>query len=303
MGQIDVSYGIIHLVEIFGIIIINGHTFQLAYHLAAVVLGQHLGLGYAGVELQLVRRTQSHHVLKGIVGLLLVSQQILNLSQKEPFARPLHLAALVLDGLLQIWNSLLVFAHVDVVVGVGIVPILHGTEIHRIATHITNHVLSIVSPIEFGVALCEPRAGQSAHQWLPLIEACHIRECSGRLFELSHLELGLSHHQPSLPEEWIILSTLLLDAVAMNGLLHLFDGALVVRLAYSATRLIANGVKRNQFGVVIFVALLFFEITIDKGHVSIIIGIIAGVESVPEARLGCVFMRRTTNYRTCDSHN
>ena len=96
-------------------------------------------------------------------------QQILNLSHKEPFAGTLHLASLVLYGLAQIWYCLLIVGFANVVVGVGVVPVLNGTEVHRVATHIANHVLSIISPTKLCVAFCEPSTSQSAHQRLTLI--------------------------------------------------------------------------------------------------------------------------------------
>ena len=301
--HIDVADGIVNLVEIFSIVVVAGHTFQLAYHLLAVVLGHHLSLGDAGVELQLVRRTQSHHVLIGAVGLLLVSKLILDLSQQKPLAGTLNLSALVLDGFLEIGDGLHVVGLAEVVVGVGVVPILNGTEVHRVATHISNHVLGIISPTQFGVTFCEPSARQSAHQRFALIQSRHIREGSGSLFKLPHLELSLTHQQPRSPKERVLLFAFLLDAMALDSFLHLLNGALVVRLAYVATRLIANGIERYQLCVVILVVFLLFQIAVDKGQLTVIISIIAGVERVPEARTCRILLRRTTNYRHCDSHN
>ena len=283
LGHIDISDGVIHLVKILSIVVVGSHTLQLAYHLLAVVLGQHLGLSDACIELEFVWRTAADNSAESLVCLLLIAHQIVYLTKQIQLACLLHLAFLVLDGLLQIWYRLGVFGCTNVVVGVGIVPILNGTKIHRVATHIANHVLSIVSPIKFGVALSQPSSSQSAHQWLTLIQSGHIRECGSSLFELSHLELRLTHHKPCFPQKRILLLTFLLDAMAMDGFLHLFDRSLIVRLAYLATGLIANGIEWYQFGVVILVALLLFQIAVDKGLMTIIIGIIAGIECVPEA--------------------
>ena len=198
----------------------------------------------------------------------------------------------MLDGLAQIRHSLGVITHADVVVGVGVIPILNGTEIHRVATHVTNHVLGIVSPAQHGVAFSQPRTGKSAAGRIAQVQACHIREGSGGLFKLSHLELCLTKHQPRFPQKRVLLAPFHLNGVALDGFLHLLNRSLVMRFAYVATQFVANGVKRQQFGKVILVAFLFFQISIQKGHVTIIIGVIAGVEGVPEPALGGVFVLR-----------
>ena len=292
MGQIDVADGIVHLVKIFGIVIVGGHTLQLTYHLLAVVLSQHFGLGYAGVKLQLVRRTAAYHTGKSLVSLLLMAHQVLYLSHQVPLAGTLGFTAFVLDGLAQIGHGLGVIGHADVIVGVGVIPILNGTEIHRVATHVTNHVLGIVSPAQHSVAFGQPRTGQSAAGRIAQVQACHVREGSGSLFKLSHLELCLTKHQPCFPQKRVLLAPFHLNGVALDGFLHLLNRSLVMRFAYVATQFVANGVKRQQFGKVILVALLFLQISIQKGHVTVIIGVIAGVEGVPEPALGGVFVLR-----------
>ena len=126
----DIANGIVNLVEIFGIVVVGGHAFQSAYHLATIVAGQHLCLSYSGVELQLVRRIASDYVFKGIVGLLLITKQILYLTHKEPLAGPLGLAAFVLYCFIQIRYGLLVIGLANVVVGVSKIPVFNGTEVH-----------------------------------------------------------------------------------------------------------------------------------------------------------------------------
>ena len=232
-----------------------------------------------------------------------MSQQILYLPHKIPLAGFLHLPTLVSDGFLQIRHGFLILPLSDIVVGIGIIPVVYGTEIHRVTAHIAYHVLGIIPPPQLCVAFCQPRPCQSASHGIAQIQAGHIRECGSSLFKLPHLEFGLPHHQPRLPEKWVILLAFLLDAMALDGFLHLLDGALIVRLAQVATCLVGYGIEWQQLCIVVLVAFFLLQIAFDKGLMPIIIGIITGIKSVPEARLGGILLRRTACYRRSDSHN
>ena len=190
--QVDIAEGVIHLVEVFLVVIRFRHPFQTTDHLAAFVGRHHLRLGDAGVELRLVGRMTAHHLLIGLIGRLAVAQQVLNLSHQEPLPGLLRLATLVLDGLAQIGHSLLVVARADIVVGVGVIPVVHGAEVHRVAAHIAYHVLGIVEPAEFRIAFRQPGFRQTALHGLRLIEARHIGEGGSGLVEGTLLELRLA---------------------------------------------------------------------------------------------------------------
>ncbi len=161
--QIDIAYGVVHLVEIVLVVVGSGHAAQLSYHLPRASAGHHLRLRYAGVELQFVWRTLAHHAAVSLVGHVTVSQFGLNLSHEIPHAGLLLLAALVLDGFRQIADSLLVSAAAHIKSGIGIVPVLHGTVVHRVTLHLRYHVFGIVEPVEFGVAACQPRTGNTVY--------------------------------------------------------------------------------------------------------------------------------------------
>ena len=128
-----------------------------------VRVGHHFSLGDAGIKLHLVRRMTADNLAKGLIGFLAMTQFSLDLSQQKPLSGTLYPSALVLDHLLQIGHSLLVFLHVDIIVGIGVVPVFHSPEVHRVTTHIADHVLCVVFPVELCIAFCQPGLRQSVH--------------------------------------------------------------------------------------------------------------------------------------------
>ena len=76
---------------------------------------------------------------------------------------------------------------------------------HGVAAHVADHVLGIVEPAQFRVALRQPGAGDGVLHGLRLIELAHVAERGGGLVEFAFLELGLTHQQPCLPQKRVIL--------------------------------------------------------------------------------------------------
>ena len=174
LGQVDVADGVVHLVEVFLVVIVGCHSLQTTDHLLGVALCHYLGLCDAGVELQLVGRMTAHGLAEGLICLLAVPQQVLDLSHEEPLPGALCVAPLVLDDLIEIGHGLLVVAQTDIVVGVGVVPVLDGPVVYRVAAHVAYHVLRVVEPSQFGIALGQPGFGQAALHGLRRIEAAHV---------------------------------------------------------------------------------------------------------------------------------
>ena len=134
---------------------------------------------------------------------------------------------------------------------------------YGVALHVADDVFGIISPVELGIALGQPGAGNAVDGWLRLIEARHIVEGGSSLVEGAFLELRLSEHEPCFPDEGVILAAreplavfvglapafvplgLGLDAVLLDGLLHLLDGAVVVASAQLAALLVADGIERQ----------------------------------------------------------
>ena len=272
--EVYVADGVVHLVEIFLVLVRACHTLQSANHLLRLSYGHHLRHADACVELQLVGWVELRHVLERLHRLHVVAQRCLHLSHEEPLACALFASHLVLDDVAQVGYSFLVFARVYVVVGVGVVPLLACRPVDGVALHVAYHVLGIVEPTLLDVALGEPCSRLGVDGWLCLVQSAHVVERGSCLVERSLVELRASHEQPRLPKERVVLAAreplqvlrrllaLLRPlrsafyAVQLDGLLTLLNGAVVVRLAYLPAVLVAHGVERNKLGEVVLVAFL-----------------------------------------------
>ena len=184
LTQPDVADSVIHLIQIVLVVVRCCHAFQFPNHLAGIALSHHLSLGDTGIKLHLVGRIQAHHMTESIVSLLTVSQQGMYLSIQEPLAGLLLAAFLVFDNLAQIRQSLLVAFTADVVVGIGVVPILHSPVVHRVTTLLGDDILGIVQPVQLHITLGQPCTGNAMNSGLRLVQAAHIRERCCGLFEL-----------------------------------------------------------------------------------------------------------------------
>ena len=192
LRQVDVADGVVHLIQIFFIVVRPRHTLQTADLTFRISSGHHLGLCNACIKLQLIGRIQTYHVAIGLVSLILLSEQGLYLSHDVPLAGFLLAAVLVAYHLAQIGHRLLILFTAQIVVGQRIVPILLGTIVHGVATLFDDQVFGIVEPIEFNIALRLPGTGNAVDGGLCLVEARHIREGCGGLFKLSLLKLRLA---------------------------------------------------------------------------------------------------------------
>ena len=248
---------------------------------------------------------------EGIVGLLPAAQQGVYLAVQEPLAGLLLTTFLVSDDLPQIGQCLLVTLAADIVVGIGVVPVLHGTIVHRVATLFVDDVLRLIQPVQFHIALRQPRTGNAENGGLGLIEAAHIRERSGSLLKLSLLELRLTHQQPRFPKEGVILPAVQpfyvflrlpaalvplgarLDAVQFDGLLRLLYGAVEIALAQLTALLVRHHIQRNHLREVVLVAVLLLQTAFDKRLRTVEIGVIARVKRMPPAAAGRTLLRRT----------
>ena len=190
-----------------------------------------------------------------------MSQLSLQLSQQVVFAGFLLLAHLLFDDAPQVGHSLLIVARVDVIVGIGIVPLFLSPPMDGIARHVANHVFGVVNPVLLDVAFGKPGACTTIDGRLRLVKATHVGESGGSIVESTFVELRASHEHPSLPEEWVVfLATQplqvafrlaaflcpfgsLLDAVQLDGLLTFLDGFVEVALSDFLAILVAYGVE------------------------------------------------------------
>ena len=208
----------------------------------------------------------------------------------------------------------------QVVVGHRVVPVFYGPEVHRVATLLADHVLGIVEPPQLSVALGKPGAGYAQDGGLCVVESRHIGEGGCCLFKLAFLELRLAHQQPGSPQEGIILAAVqpfdvflclaaalvpygaCLDAVLLDGLGRLLDGAVEVGFAQIAALLVAYGVQGYQLGAVVAVALLLLQTALDESLRTVEVGVVAGIEGMPPARFGCVVLRRARGRQQQPAH-
>ena len=65
--------------------------------------------------------------------------------------------------------------------------------VHRVATHVADHVLGIVQPAQLCVALRQPGTGNGVLHGLRLVELAHVAEGGSGLVEFAFLELRLTH--------------------------------------------------------------------------------------------------------------
>ena len=310
--QVDISDGIIHLIQVFRIIVRTGHPSQFTDHLLRLSWCHHLRLGDTGIERQLVGRVQLHHLTIGLFCLSTMPQQLLQLSHEEPLTCFLFLTGLMTDYLPQVLHRLLVLLGVDIVVGECIVPCLHTLIVQRIPAHTTDHVFGIIEPAELRIALGEPGLRHTVDGGLCVIHTHHIVEGGGSLVELSLLELCLSHQQPGAPQEGVVLPasqplTVLgclpsvtlplgsfLDTIALDTLLTLLDGSVVVRLSQVFIVFVRHRIEGQQLRIVIPVAALLLEVTFDEGLIAVEIGVISGIERLPPAQGGGILLRSTS---------
>ena len=74
LGEVDVTDGIINLIEILFVLVGGSHALQTLDHLLVMGAGHHLGHGDTGIELQFVGRTLADDVLECLIGFLVMSQ-------------------------------------------------------------------------------------------------------------------------------------------------------------------------------------------------------------------------------------
>lgn len=69
--------------------------------------------------------------------------------------------------------------------------------------------------------------------------------------------------------------------MACNGLLGFLDGPVKIGFTEFTATLVANSVEGNHLGEIVFVALFFFQATVNIRLCTIIIGVIPGIERMP----------------------
>ena len=318
LEHVDVAHRIVHLIQIVLVLVGESHSLQSADHLLRTSSGHHFRHRDACIELQFVGRVLRNHFFIGFIGHLLVVEGGLQLSHEVPLAGALLFAHLVLDDLAQVGNCLFVALRVDVEVGKGVVPLLAGAPVDAVAAHLRDDVFSVVEPFLFDIAFCQPSASLAVDGGLGGVESAHVGEGGGCFVERPLVELRPSHEHPRFPEERVVLFAVepfdvflcaflllefwsALDAVELDGLLALLDGALVVALAQFAGSFVAYGIEGNHLREVVLDAVFLFDGSIDIGLRAVIVGVVFGHEGMPPARLRGVLLRGASR-QDCKSY-
>ena len=204
LRHVNVTHGIVHLIEIILVVLVARHALQLAHHLLPLSASHNLCHGNACIEFQFVGRVLPYHFPVSVVSLLGIAELFLQLSHDIPFPRPLLASSLMADYLAQIRHGFGIPSGFDIVVGVGVVPVLHRLPRQRVTLDFRNHVLRVVEPVLLRVASCEPRPRLAVDGRLCGVEAAHIRERGCRFLEFALHELRPAHEQPRLPDKGVV---------------------------------------------------------------------------------------------------
>ena len=307
--QVDIADCVVHLVQVILVFVACRHALELAHHLFGVSFCHHLGERDACVELQFVGWVLADDVSERLVGILLSVLRGIELSEQIPFASLLLASHLVADYLAQIGDSLVEVARMYVVVGIRVVPFLDGTPVERVALHVPDHVFRVIHPSAFHVGLGEPCPCFAVDGRLCLEESAHVGKGGSCLVEVALVKLRASHEHPGFPDEGVVflavepfyvfgglLPVLVpfgasLDAVALYGLFAFLYGPVEVALAEFPAVFVAHIVERQQFRVVVLVAVFLLERAVYVGLRSVVVDVVFGVECVPEPCLARVLLR------------
>ena len=204
-----------------------------------------------------------------------MSEFSLELSHQIPLTGALLAPHLVLYHLAQVGYCLGIPSGVYIIVGIGVVPFLHGAPVERVALDFCYHVFGIINPAFLDIAFCEPCPCSAVDGGLGGVEAAHVGKCRRSLVERAFHKLRASHQHPRLPQEGVILLAVkpldvflrllaafcplrpFLYAVQLYCLLTFLYSTVEVALAQLAAVLVADGVERYHLGEVVLVAVLF----------------------------------------------
>ncbi len=196
----------------------------------------------------------------------------------------------------------------DVIVGQRIVPLFLRAPVDGIALHIPDNVLGFIELVVLHIALGQPCARPAVDGGLRGVEATHITECGDGRVEIGLMKLRPSHKHPRFPQDWSILAPgeplqialrlaarlvplrAALDGVELDGLLRLENGLVEIGLAQLLAILVAHRIEGDNLGVVVLVACLFLQGTLDVGLLAIKIGIVTGMKRVPPPGSSCILL-------------
>ena len=136
------------------------------------------------------------------------------------------------------------------------------------------------------------------------------------------MKLCPSHQQPCFPQEGIILPAVqpfdvfwslpsflipyraLLNAMLVDGFLAFQDGSVEVGFSYFFAILVADRIQGDDLRIVVLVACLLFQGTIDVSKRSVVVCVVVRIQGMPPSRLGGVLCCGTSYYdQDCQQQN
>ena len=300
----DVTHGIIHLVQSVLVVLVASHAAQFLQHGLGLsgIGGCNFGLQDSGVEREFKGRTEAHTLFQGSRGFLVVSELAVHLSDEEIESRFLLLGSSVAGGALQEGQSVGKSSLTQKQVGAGGIHLFgHASPVGEcVSERLGEGIFCIIEPVQLCVASRHPLTRFGDDDRLSLVVAGDVGEGSGSLQEFSLLELRLRHEQPRFFEEGIELLSLEIlfclgrfslsrthlgfaaNGVQLNRFLTLGDGGFIVSLSCLARLFASHEEDGQQLSVVIDVGGKFGFVPLDEGLLAVEIGVEACVERMPK---------------------
>ena len=172
-------------------------------------------------------------------------------------------------------------------------------------------VFSIVVPAECRIALRLPYQCLARNGRLPLIKAGYVTERDGGFLKGTLLKLRLAQQHPGIVQEGVELPPCqplpvfgsigptrrthrtTFDGVSPDGLLRLLYGTVELGRAKGGRSLVAHGIERNHFQIIVLIAFLLRQ---QSGLVSLIaveVNVVTGGQCMIKAAACRILARRT----------
>ena len=94
-----------------------------------------------------------------------------------------------------------------------------------------------------------------------------------------------------------------LDTVLSDGFAALLDSQIVLSFTDISAGLVAHRIERYQLRVIVFVAFLLLQVTVDEGLRTVEKGVVSGVKGMPPSCVACVFLCSSANHRHGDGRS
>ena len=153
LGEVDITDGVVHLVEIFLVLWVARHGLELTDHTLAVGSRHDLRHFDPRVESQFVRRVLPRHLLECLVCLCVVARGMVELSKEEVHTGFLIGSLRFTYGVFEIGNCLGVLFLSDLAVSQNGVPDRKQALRNAVACSSAEQVFRVVIPLQLSITL------------------------------------------------------------------------------------------------------------------------------------------------------